>query len=76
MDTQPLACDLCGKRTHRTWRCPDLVPPKEVGSGFYQPAGGRPAGGDEDDRVARCAKDVAPVGCRIDFAVRVVDVRS
>jgi hypothetical protein len=41
-------CGVCGERSHEVERCPALREPLK-NEEFFKPAGGRPAGGDDDE---------------------------
>jgi hypothetical protein len=45
-------CGICGERTHGPEKCPALWSPLK-NEEFFKPAGGRPAGGGEDDERAK-----------------------
>jgi len=47
---QASKCSECGSQEHESTRCPELVAPLYQ-TGFFQPAGGRPQGGDEEDEA-------------------------
>ena len=47
------ACCVCQQKTHYSDSCPELV--KDLGEGFYKPAGGMPQGGGDDDESLDCS---------------------
>jgi hypothetical protein len=53
-------CGVCGERTHEVERCPALREPLK-NEEFFKPAGGRPAGGDDDEHAKKLTRAVAPV---------------
>lgn len=54
-------CGICGERSHDVEKCPALREPLK-NEEFFKPAGGRPAGGDDDDEHAKkLTVAVAPI---------------